>query len=124
MRGIDRMTGQPIEGRAYLRQRIVDVLTTPVNSRVMRRNYGARLLAMIDMAVNQANVLLLYGAVASALQTWVGGFKLTRVQLLRGEKAGQFTLALEGHETDQPTTPNPITISIPLRSSAAGLTTA
>lgn len=124
MRGIDRVTGQPIEGRAYLRQRIADVLTTPIGAHVMRRDYGSRVPELVDMAVNSANVLLLYGVVAQALQTWVGGFRLTRLQLLRGDVPGQFNLALEGVETDQPVTPDTTRISIPLRRSAAGLTTA
>jgi len=121
MRGVDRDTGRPIEGRAYLRQRIDDVLMTPIGSRVMRRDYGSRLAELVDMAVNPANVLLLYGAVAEALQRWVGGFKLSRVQLLRGDAPGQFILALEGVETGQPTTPDLTRISVPLRLGAAGL---
>lgn len=124
MRGVDRFTGRPLEGRAYLRQRIADVITTPIGSRPMRRDYGSRVPEMIDMAVNPANVLLLYGAVATALQRWVGGFRLTRVQLLRGDQPGQFDLALEGEETSQPATPEPTRISIPLRLSAGGLITA
>lgn len=120
MRGIDAATGQPIDGRAYLAQRIADVLTTPLGSRVMRRDYGSRLPELLDMAVNPANVLLLYGAVAQALQRWVGGFRLSRVQLLRGDAPGQFTLALEGLETDQPVTPDLTRISVPLRLGAAG----
>ncbi|PZR37184.1 GPW/gp25 family protein [Caulobacter segnis] len=124
MRGIDRDTGQPISGPAYLRQRIANVLTTAIGSSVMRRDYGSEIPAMIDMVVNPANVLLLYGAIAGALQRWVGDFKLTRVELLRGQQPGQFVLALEGQETGQSATPEPTQISVPLRITATGLTTA
>ena len=45
--GMDASTGQPLTGSAHLVQSIRDILTTPIGSRVMRRDYGSRLPALL-----------------------------------------------------------------------------
>jgi phage baseplate assembly protein W len=41
MQGMNRNTGRKLSGVDHLRQSIVDILTTPIGSRVMRRDYGS-----------------------------------------------------------------------------------
>lgn len=41
MRGMNSETGKTISGIEHLKQSIVDILTTPVGTRVMRRDYGS-----------------------------------------------------------------------------------
>lgn len=124
MRGICRHTGAPIGGIAYLEQRITDVLTTSIDSRIMLRPYGSRLRRLTDAPVNQGLALQLYAATAGALQRWISDFRLTRVQLVREDAPGAFRLELEGEQTDQPRSLAAARISIPLRVSAGGLITA
>lgn len=124
MRGVSRHTGQLIEGLDHLAERITDVLTTPIGSRVMRHDYGSTLHRLIDAPVNAGTPLLVYAATASALMRWIADFRLTRVQLTRNEAAGSFALHLDGYRTDLPALPGSTRISIPLRASAAGLITA
>ncbi len=40
MKGMDAKTGKVLEGLEHLKQSIIDILTTPVSSRIMRRDYG------------------------------------------------------------------------------------
>ena len=48
MIGLAATTGRTITGAAHLAQSIADVLTTPIGSRVMRREYGSLLPDLID----------------------------------------------------------------------------
>lgn len=48
MLGMNAHTGQPLAGLDHLRQIIADILSTPLNTRVMRRDYGSRILELID----------------------------------------------------------------------------
>lgn len=48
MLGINAQTGQPLSGIDHLRQSIRDILTTRSGMRVMRRDYGSRLPALVD----------------------------------------------------------------------------
>lgn len=70
MNGIDANTGKRLSGLDHLRQSIRDILTTPIGTRVMRRDYGSRLYQLVDAPLNSATVLDLYTATAEALATW------------------------------------------------------
>ncbi|WP_375666036.1 MULTISPECIES: GPW/gp25 family protein, partial [unclassified Bartonella] len=52
--GMDRTTGKPLTGIDHLRQSILDILSTRIGSRVMRRDYGSRVAELIDAPVNNA----------------------------------------------------------------------
>lgn len=70
MRGTSATSGKALEGEAHIKQSIRDILTTPIGSRVMRRDYGSRLLDLIDRPLNPATLLDIYAAVIEALNTW------------------------------------------------------
>lgn len=53
MRGMNASTGKELEGLNHLKQSIVDILTTPIGSRVMRRDYESRLLELVDKPINR-----------------------------------------------------------------------
>lgn len=100
MRGVDRTTGKAIEGAAHLAQSIGDILTTPIGSRVMRRDYGSLLPLLIDQPANPATRVRLYAAIAGALMRWEPRIRLTRVSINAGTGAGAFVVTLEGTRTD------------------------
>ena len=52
MLGMNAHTGQSLSGLDHLRQSIADILSTPLNTRVMRRDYGSRLPELIDQPIN------------------------------------------------------------------------
>lgn len=95
MLGINAQTGQPLSGIDHLRQSIRDILTTRIGTRVMRRDYGSRLPALVDNPMTPRLAMDLYSATAEALARWEPRFKLTRVRIARAE-VGQIVLDLEG----------------------------
>ncbi|MDD3676888.1 GPW/gp25 family protein [Thauera propionica] len=88
-------TGQPLSGLDHLRQSIIDILSTPLNTRVMRRDYGSRLPELIDQPITPRLAMELYAATAEALVRWEPRFKLSRVRLTDA-RAGLVELTLEG----------------------------
>lgn len=115
MRGMNAATGKAIDGAAHLRQSIADILSTPIGTRVARRDYGSLLFELIDQPMAGAGRLRLYAAVAIALMRWETRLKLTRVGIERGEGAGAYTITVEGRRTDV-AGPNSLTLlTIPLR---------
>lgn len=99
MIGMDRNTGKPLDGLEHLRQSISDILTTPIGSRVMRRDYGSLLPELIDQPQNAATAVRLYAATCSALMRWEPRLRLSRISVQAGN-AGQSILDLEGEHAD------------------------
>ncbi|WP_264705712.1 GPW/gp25 family protein [Wolbachia endosymbiont (group A) of Ancistrocerus nigricornis] len=95
MRGMSATSGKELEGLDHLKQSIINILTTPVASRVMRREYGSRLLELVDKPVNRDFTLEIYAATAEALEKWEKRFKLEKVKITE-VKEGKVTLDLEG----------------------------
>jgi len=95
MNGIDATTGKRLSGIDHLRQSIRDILTTPIGSRVMRRDYGSRLYELVDAPVNRATLLDLYAATAEALATWEPRIAVQSVQATEAEP-GRAVLSLTG----------------------------
>lgn len=96
MNGMNRTTGHTLSGVDHLRQSIVDILTTPIGSRVMRRDYGSRLYDLVDAPVNRALLVEIYSAVAESLLRWEPRFELNRVQV-ESISPGTIQLAVEGN---------------------------
>lgn len=80
MIGINSQTGKALSGIAHLRQSVLDILTTPLGSRVMRREYGSRLFELIDAPLNATTIADLYAATAEALMIWEPRIAVERVQ--------------------------------------------
>ena len=70
MRGMNVATGKPLSGVDHLRQSITNILTTPIGSRVMRRDYGSNLFNRIDNPVNGDLIAEVYADVYDALDKW------------------------------------------------------
>lgn len=71
MTGMNRETGRACSDElVHIRQSIRDILTTPIGSRVKRRQYGSLLPQLIDQPGNQANRLRLMSATIMAIITW------------------------------------------------------
>ncbi len=119
MIGMNAMTGAALEGEAHLAQSIADILTTPIGTRVMRRDYGSLLFELIDAAFNAATRLMMHAATAVALARWEPRLKLRRVSITPGAAPGQVILDLEGHRTDVPGPNDFVRLTLPLRLAGA-----
>ncbi|MBN8263045.1 MAG: GPW/gp25 family protein [Xanthomonadales bacterium] len=115
MIGVSASTGRELSGADHLRQSIADILTTPLGSRVMRRDYGSLLPELVDQPFNDATRLRLFGATALALMRWEPRIRLIRVQLFRGDSAGAYTLEIDGVLVDSTRSTDYTRLTIPLR---------
>jgi uncharacterized protein len=121
MIGMDRHTGAALGGNAHLAQSIADILTTPLGSRVMRRDYGSMLFDLIDQPLNAATRLLIFAGTALALRRWEPRIRITRMSLDTSAGAqGAAAITIEGDRTDLPPANSRVSLSIPIR--AGGVT--
>lgn len=95
MYGISAITGRRIGGIDHLRQSIRDILTTPIGSRVLRREYGSRLFELIDAPYSSSTKLAIIAATAEALMTWEPRIDVEAVAL-RSYAPGHVTIDLVG----------------------------
>jgi phage baseplate assembly protein W len=95
MRGMSRETGKYLDDLEHLKQSIVDILTTPVGSRVMRREYGSNLFYLVDKPINREFLQRIYAAVAEALERWEPRLSLKKVTVDE-VRDGRITLSLSG----------------------------
>lgn len=77
--GMNTFTGEILEGVDHIRQSIRDILTTPIGSRVMRRDYGSNLLNLLDRPMNSELVADIQVAVSMALSNLEPRIQLSRV---------------------------------------------
>lgn len=96
MDGLNATDGKRLGGMEHLRQSIRDILTTPLGSRVMRRDYGSRLFELIDAPVNRETIIDIYAATAEAIARWEPRFQTTRV-VITGAQPGRVELDLIGN---------------------------
>ncbi|MGB0694002.1 MAG: GPW/gp25 family protein [Rhodospirillaceae bacterium] len=67
---MDRQTGLPLSGMDHIRQSVADIWTTPIGSCVLRRDYGSEGFDLIDAPANEATLLRLWAAKATAILKW------------------------------------------------------
>ena len=89
-------TGEVIEGWDSVVQSIHTILTTRLNTRVFRREFGSEVPACVDTPMNDAGVLALYSAVSVALEKWEPRFEMTNVAR-EGAANGVITITLIGN---------------------------
>jgi len=94
MNGMHVQTGKPLSDTAHLAQSVVDILTTPLGSRVMRREYGSLLPELIDQPAHPRIQVRLFAAIALALMRWERRIEVQHVALIGGQYLGQFIVEL------------------------------
>jgi uncharacterized protein len=87
--------GKSISEISHIKQSIANILTTPIGSRIMRRDYGSRLFERIDQPINGDLIAEIYSDVVEALFTWEPRFEVDQVTVHSIEK-GKITIDLEG----------------------------
>lgn len=94
--GIDRRTGGIASGWAHVEQSLDVILTTPIGSRVMRRDFGSEIPDLVDRKMTSRLVLALYAAAAAAIRRWEPRFRLTRAAVTEAGATGRLGLVLSG----------------------------
>lgn len=101
MTGMDAATGRGLERTEHIRQSVADILTTPIGSRVMRRDYGSLLPELIDRPLSDALLLQTYAATVMALLRWEPRLRLTRVQrTVSTTPPGRAVIEIHGQTAD------------------------
>ena len=67
---MDATNGQFLDEAQHLRQSIRDILTTPIGTRLARRDYGSRIPEFLDRPINHALLLQLASAAVMALKQY------------------------------------------------------
>lgn len=112
MPGMNRTTGQSIDGLEHIRQSIADILTTPIGSRVMRREYGSLIPSLIDQPLTDALMLRVYSAAVMAIMRWEPRITVQAVRRsVSATNPGTATLAFDAITNDE----QAITLEVPLR---------
>jgi phage baseplate assembly protein W len=104
-------TGLSISEADHIRQSVRDILVTPVGSRVMRREYGSLLSALIDQPQTPALRLQIMAACYSAIQKWEPRVSLSTITFERGEDDGALYVDITGTRTNSN---QPFSLTIPL----------
>lgn len=94
MQGMSRQNGLYLDDINHLKQSIVDILSTPIGSRVLNRDYGSNLYKLIDEPVNTYLYQKIYAAVVEALDRWEPRIKVTKLSIL-SVLEGKITLKID-----------------------------
>jgi phage baseplate assembly protein W len=114
MAGMARATGQALDGLDHIRQSVADILSTPMGTRVGRRDYGSLVPELVDQPMTPANILRLYAATAVAITRWEDRIRLRRVGLVARAAQGTPQVVLDAQRTDTAPTNALVRLSIPL----------
>lgn len=94
--GLNRETGALLRDFDHVRQSIGVILTTPIGSRVMRREFGSEIFDLIDRPMTARVMLAIYAAAAVAIARWEPRFSVTGLSLLEASADGVMGLEVTG----------------------------
>jgi phage baseplate assembly protein W len=96
--GMNAATGAAISDDDHIRQSIADILTTPLGSRIQRRDYGSRLPDLLDYPI-PVILLPLIGATAMAIQQFEPRVTIASITPSLDDMSGKLVLAMEFFKT-------------------------
>lgn len=102
MAGINRYTGQLLDGFPHVLQSIVVIFTTAIGSRVMRRKFGSTVPALFGENLTPNTIGAYVLAICVALDAWEPRFQVIRVDILQADnlpdqlRSGRFAFAIRG----------------------------
>lgn len=99
VKGMSRQSGMSIDQSDHILQSVHDILTTPIGSRVMRRDYGSLIPFLIDSPLNGYFMMQLRASVIHALMRWEKRVTPVRIELMINSQSqamqGVATLMIE-----------------------------
>jgi uncharacterized protein len=94
MAGMDRTTGRWIGGWQHTSQSLRDIVSTPLETRVLRRMYGADDDAIQDKPINAHVITTAVMATAIPVARWEPRVELSRVAIFAASVVGRLGLAM------------------------------
>ena len=113
--GLDASTGQQIDDLAHIRQSIAKILTMPIGSRVMRRDFGSLIPELIDKPLNGKTHMQVMAASVMAISTWEPRVDLTSITLQAGADASTLYVNIELARRDGPSAGQSTRVLVPLK---------
>lgn len=98
--GMNSRTGRTVTDMDHINQSVKDILTTPIGSRIERRDYGSFLFLLLDNPHNAATRLRVIAATVIALNQWEPRIKLDSVDLIADKE--KLSMQITGSRTDKP----------------------
>lgn len=99
----DRASGATITNENIgIQQNIADILTTPLGSRIMRRDYGSDLPDFTDEPLTPFDLMAVRARIASAIKKFEPRVKLTRIITALIDAAGSYSFELQYYRIDIP----------------------
>lgn len=121
MIGVGRVDGRQLDGNAHLAQSISDILSTPIGSRVMRRDYGSMLPELLARPANPITRQLVFAATAVAIGRWEPRIRIRRVDVSTDNSDGSMIVGLAVERVDLPLANDRVQLSIPIRTGGAAV---
>lgn len=94
--GVSAALGSLAGDWSHVQQSVAKILTTPLGSRVMRRDFGSAITDLIDAKMTSGNVLAIYAAAAVAIEKWEPRFRVSRARIGRVGADGVIAMELFG----------------------------
>lgn len=94
--GVNGATGTPLRDFEHVQQSIGVILTTPIGSRVMRREFGSELFDLIDRPMTARVILAIYAAAVMAIARWEPRYAVTGIRVLAADGGGNLALEFNG----------------------------
>ena len=112
--GMNRATGKVCSDVDHIAQSIGDILSTPLGTRVMRRDYGSLLPELIDGPINPLMRMRVMAASVMALARWEPRIQVNQVDFASTGIDGGAVLELHGERTDGPRAGTPFSMRLPM----------
>lgn len=116
MVGMSARNGRRLDSLAHIQQSVADILSTPIGSRVMRREYGSLLPELIDQPLNGPTALRAYAATVVALMKWEPRILVQQItRQVSTQRPGRFDLIITARRVDNGEN---VSLAVPLRGNA------
>ncbi|WP_332604158.1 GPW/gp25 family protein [Acinetobacter sp. ESBL14] len=94
---INKNNGQSLKSEIQsLQQSIQDIISTPIGSRVMRREYGSLLFELLDQPINDSLILKCYSTIYTAITRWEDRIQINKIYL-SPSKGSQLVFEIDGN---------------------------
>lgn len=111
MPGMNAQTGQRLDGIDHIRQSVADIITTPIGSRIMRRDYGSLVPELLDRPLNDALLMQVYAATVIAVARWEPRLQITGTRrTVSTDTPGAVVIELQGKTAAG----EPMNVGVPL----------
>lgn len=92
---MSRSDGTTLTEIEHIHQSLEDISTTPIGSRLMRREYGTLLVNLIDQPISESLYLKVYSTLYSAYVRWEDRIEISHINVANVSN-GQLVLDVAG----------------------------